>query len=61
MLILYFAALKGTLHAPYNRYEKLMLSIFALSLVGFEAKALLCDYGGLAKHHVSNNAKFDTT
>lgn len=36
MLILYFAAFKGALHVPYNRYEKLMLSIFALSLAGFE-------------------------
>lgn len=37
MLILYFALLKGALHAPYTRYEKLVLSIFAFSLVGFEA------------------------
>ena len=61
MLILYFAALKGALHTPYTRYERLVLSIFALRLVGIEAKAPLCDYGVLAKHHVRNNAKSGTT
>ena len=61
MPILYFAALKGALHAPCTRYEKLVLSIFALSLVGFDAYAPLYDYGVLAKHHVSNNAKIGTT